>query len=310
LRPLAFFVMPGIALAHLREELEIVEGDQRARLMLYRYGQRCGKALVESFGLSCGSLSEIKSVIEPVWMEAGLSRIRIDSLEGTEMIVNLEESVEAKEGKTCDFARGYMSGIVSQLLGKRYEVDEVECASQGYMACVMQAYEVVDSLRPTKVAEPEALRKYNLQSGYSYIIKEEIPDQAYDIFVDASKNGTPCLCVTREYPEKVKDRWDLKGVPFLWLSMDQERAYSRDPANIAMLYSDVKTFITENKGCMVLLSGLEYLISQNGFQKVLKLLQHVNDKIAVTDSILIAPISPLTLPEAELKMLEKELRSF
>lgn len=310
MRPLAFFVMPGIALAHLREELEIVEGDQRARLMLYRYGQRCGKALVESFGLSCGSLSEIKSVIEPVWMEAGLSRIRIDSLEGTEMIVNLEESVEAKEGKTCDFARGYMSGIVSQLLGKRYEVDEVECASQGYMACVMQAYEVVDSLRPTKVAEPEALRKYNLQSGYSYIIKEEIPDQAYDIFVDASKNGTPCLCVTREYPEKVKDRWDLKGVPFLWLSMDQERAYSRDPANIAMLYSDVKTFITENKGCMVLLSGLEYLISQNGFQKVLKLLQHVNDKIAVTDSILIAPISPLTLPEAELKMLEKELRSF
>ena len=310
MRPLPFFVMPGIALAHLREELEIVEGDQRARLMLYRYGQRCGKALVESFGLSCSSLSEIRSVIEPVWMEAGLSRIRIDSLEGTEMIVNLEESVEAKEGKTCDFARGYMSGIVSQLLGKRYEVDEVECSSQGYMTCVMQVYEVADSLRPTKIVEPDALRKYNLQSGYSYIIKEEIPDQAYDIFVDASKNGTPCLCVTREYPEKVKDRWDLKGVPFLWLSMDQERAYSRDPANIAMIYSDVKTFITENKGCMVLLSGLEYLISQNGFQKVLKLLQHINDKIAVTDSILIAPISPLTLPEADLKMLEKELRSF
>ncbi len=310
MRQLPFFVMPGIALAHLREELEIVEGDQRARLMLYRYGQRCGKALVESFGLSCDSMAEIKAVIEPIWMEAGLSRIRIDSIEGTEMVVNLDESVEAKEGKTCDFARGYLSGIVSQLLKKRFEVDEVECTSQGYMTCVMQLYEVADSLKPTKVNEPEALRKYNLQSGYSYIIKEEIPDQAYDIFVDASKHGTPCLCVTREYPEKVKDRWELKGVPFLWLSMDQERPYSRDPANVALLYSDVKTFITENKGCMVLLSGLEYLVSQNGFPKVLKLLQHINDKIAVTDSILIAPISPLTLPEADLKMLEKELRSF
>jgi len=310
LRPLPFFVMPGVALAHLREELEIVEGDQRARLMLYRYGQRCGKALVESFGLSCGSLPEIRSVIEPVWMEAGLSRLRIDSLEGTEMIVNLEESVEAKEGKTCDFARGYMSGIVSQLLGKRYEVDEVECASQGYMACVMQVYEVVDSLRPTRIAEPDALRKYNLQSGYSYIIKEEIPDQAYDIFVDASKNGTPCLCVTREYPEKVKDRWDLKGVPFLWLSMDQEKPYARDPTNLALLYSDIKTFIIENKSCMVLLSGLEYLISQNDFPKVLKLLQHINDKIAVSDSVMLVPVSPLTLPESQLKLLEKEMRSF
>lgn len=311
MRSLSFFVMPGVALAHLREELEIVEGDMRARLMLYRYGQRCGRALVESFGLSCSTLAETKSMIEPLWMEAGLSRLRIESLEETEMVVNLEESVEAKEGNTCDFGRGYLSGIVSQLTGKRFEVDEVECASTGYMACVMQVYEVVDSLKPAKHVEEEAAaRKYKLEQGYSYLIKEEIPDQAFDIFIDASRHGVPCLCVTREYPEKLKERYDLKGVPFLWLSMDQERNYSRDPSNIALLYSDMKTFISENKNCVVLLSGLEYLVSQNGFAKVLKLLQHVNDKIAVTESTLIASISPLTLPEADLKMLEKEMRSF
>ena len=44
---------------------------------------------------------------------------------------------------------------------------------------------------------------------------------------------------------------------------------------MALIYSDVKTFITENKNCMILLSGLEYLISQNDFPKVLKLLQHI-----------------------------------
>jgi hypothetical protein len=107
----------------------------------------------------------------------------------------------------------------------------------------------------------------------------------------------------------MKERHNLKGVPFLWLSMDQEKNYSRDPSNIALLYSDLKTFISENKNCAVLLSGLEYLISQSGFQKVLKLLQHINDKIAVTESVLLASISPLTLPEADLKMLEKEMRS-
>lgn len=310
MRALPFFVMPGIALAHLREELEIVEGDQRARLMLYRYGQRCGRALVDSFGLSCESLTEIRSIIEPIWMEAGLSRISIESVEESEMIVNLEESVEAKEGKTCDFGRGYLSGIVSQLLSKRFEVDEVECASQGYIKCVMQVYEVVDVLKPGRPREAEEARKYNLEPGYSFLIKEEIPDQAYDIFVDASKHGVPCLCVTREYPEKVKDRYGLKSVPFLWLSMDQEKSYARDPTNLALLYSDIKTFISENKKCMVLLSGVEYLISQNDFQKVLKLLQHLNDKIAVSDSILLMPVSPLTLPELQLKLLEKEMRSF
>ncbi len=310
MRPLPFFVMPGIALAHLREELDIVEGEQRARLMLYRYGQRCGRALVESFGLNCADLSEVKSVIEPVWMEAGLSRLRVESLEESEMVVNLEESVEAKEGNSCDFSRGYLSGIVSQLTGKRYEIDEVECVSSGYMACVMQVYEVVDVLRPARVREEDTQRKYNLESGYSYLIKEEIPDQAFDIFVDAVKHGVPALCVTREYPEKVKDRFELKGVPFLWLSMDQEKSYSRDPSNLALLYSDVKTFISENRNCVVLVSGIEYLISQNGFPKVLKLLQHVNDKIAVTDSTLLTTVSPLTLAEQDLKMLEKEMRSF
>lgn len=310
MRSLPFFVMPGIALAHLREELEIVEGDQRARLMLYRYGQRCGRALVESFGLSVESLLEIKSIIEPIWMEAGLSRLKIESVEESEMVVNLEESVEAKEGKTCDFARGYMSGIVSQLLGKRYEVDEVECSSQGYMTCVMQVYEVLDVLRPGKVRGSEDVRKFSLEVGYSYVVKEEIPDQSYDIFIDAAKHNVPSLCVTREYPEKVKDRYDLKNVPFLWLSMDQEKPYARDPTNLALLYSDIKTFISENRSCMVLLSGLEYLISQNDFQKVLKLLQHINDKIAVTDSVLLVPVSPLTLPESQLKQLEKEMRSF
>jgi len=310
MRSLPFFVMPGIALAHLREELEIVEGDQRARLMLYRYGQRCGRALVESFGLSCSDLSEVRSIVEPIWMEAGLSRLRIESVEESEMIVNLEDSIEAKEGNTCDFARGYLSGIVSQLMSERYEVDEVECASSGYIICVMQVYEVVDVLRPGKHEEAESVRKYSLESGYSYLIKEEVPDQAFDILMDASRGGVPCLCVTREYPEKLKDRYDLKTVPFLWLSMDQERSYSRDPANVALLYSDIKTFVSENPGCMVLLSGVEYLISQNGFQKVLKLLQHINDRIAVTDSTMLTTISPLTVQEQELKLLEKEMRAF
>jgi predicted hydrocarbon binding protein len=309
-KTLPFFAMPGIALAHLREELEIVEGDQRARLMLYRYGQRCGKALVESFGLTCEDLSEVRSIIEPIWMEAGLSRIRIESMEEGEMIVNLEESVEARENRTCDFARGYLSGIVSQLLDKRYEVDEVECSSQGYLSCVMQVYEVVDVLRHHPVMETEDVRKYNLELGCSYLIKEEIPDQAFDIFVDAARHAVPCICVTREYPERLKDRYSLKAVPFLWLSMDQEKSYARDPTNLALIYSDIKTFVSEHRNCVVLISGLEYMISQNGFQKVLKLLQHVNDKIAVSDSVLLATISPMTIAEPDLKMLEKEMRSF
>ena len=303
--------MPGIALSHLREELEIVEGEHRAKLMLYRYGQRCGRALVQSYGLSRGSISEVRAVIEPIWMEAGLSRMKVESAEDADMVVNLQESVEAKEGKTCDFARGYLSGIVSELTGKRFEVDEVECAcSEGDLACISQAYEVVDTLKPSNKEEVETARKYNLESGYSYLIKGRSPTRPSNISLTPRSTGYRACASRGSTREGQGTDSGLKGIPFLWLSMDQEKDYSREPSNMALLYSDMKMFITANRGCVVLLSGVEYLVSQNGFAKVLKLLQHLNDKVAVTDSTLIVPVSPLTMAEPELKMLEKEMRSF
>ena len=57
-----------------------------------------------------------------------------------------------------------------------------------------------------------------------------------------------------------------------------------------------------------MLSGLEYLITQNNYSSVLKLIQLLNEQIAIRDSILIVPISPHTLEQKDLKLIERELR--
>ncbi|HQQ25001.1 MAG TPA: DUF835 domain-containing protein, partial [Methanomassiliicoccales archaeon] len=63
-----------------------------------------------------------------------------------------------------------------------------------------------------------------------------------------------------------------------------------------------------NSRAVVLLSGLEYLISQNNFLKVLKLLQLLNDNVSMTGSMLIIPVVPEALNPQDVKMLERELR--
>ena len=56
-----------------------------------------------------------------------------------------------------------------------------------------------------------------------------------------------------------------------------------------------------------MISGLEYLIVQNNYHSALKFLQLVRDQVAIYDSILIATISPSTLSEKDLKLIEREM---
>ena len=310
MKQLPFFVMPGSALADLREEMEIIEGERRAKLIIYRYGQRCGKGLVEHMDLDAEDLEDAKSILPALWMETGLSRLTMESDSDSELIVHLEESIEGQDGHRCDFARGYLSGIMTALLSTRFEADEIECISEGYPVCVIQIYEIPDLLKPQRIVISSEQPKYELEKGYSYLIEEEKQDQAMDVFVDAVHHGSSGLCITREYPEKIRESNELVGVPFLWLSSDQTHDFSREPMNLPLLYADLKTFITENPDPIVLISGLEYLISQNSFPKILKFIQLIDEKVAIANAVLVAPISPLTLRAQELKLLEKEMRVF
>ncbi len=52
---------------------------------------------------------------------------------------------------------------------------------------------------------------------------------------------------------------------------------------------------------------MEYLISQNNFPKILKLVQLLNDIVAVNDGMLLLPVSQETLNQKDVRMLEREL---
>lgn len=302
-----FFVMPGSALLDLREELELIE-DKEAAQTLARYGYRAGVGLIKALGVETRSTDELRDMLPQIWSETGLSRMRMESVSEDEIIIAFEESIEATKGRKCDFTRGYLSGVVSTLLRRRFSSTESECIAQGKERCVHILLPVEEGTRAAEkpVRTPS---KFELERGYSYLIESEDPYAGFDVFVDLVSHGAKGMSIVREYPEKLKKRFDL-GPPYIWLSYERDIKYAREPTNVPLIYSEVKSFLDEAEGGVVLISGLEYLVSQNTFIKVLKFLQLLNENVAVKDAVLLLPLSPQALNTHEVKMLEREMRIF
>ena len=304
-----FFVMPGSALLDLREELELIE-DKGAGETLERYGYRAGVGLIGVLDVSAENEDDLRQMLPQIWSETGLGRMKIKKASRGEIEVEIEESIEAFHGRKCDFTRGYLAGIVSSLLDTRYTAAEKECISDGKDACVhvlLPAEDRVEETVAEKIEKPEA---EGLEPGNSYLIESEDQYAGFDVFTDLVSKGARCMSIVREYPDKLRKKFDLGASPCLWLSYERDVKYAREPTNVPLIYSEVKSVLDGEEGSVVLISGLEYLVSQNTFLKVLKFLQLLNENVAVKDAMLLLPLSTQALNPREVKILEREMRVY
>ena len=79
-----------------------------------------------------------------------------------------------------------------------------------------------------------------------------------------------------------------------------------EPTRLMKIHGTISDFIKANPGAVVLLDGLEYLITENGFGAVMKTIQLTNEEVAMTGSFLLVPVDPRTLETQQLGYLERE----
>lgn len=163
--------------------------------------------------------------------------------------------------------------------------------------------------------------KYKLESATLYLVKEERPvkgtkdyiikgsqpNRSLSIFVDLVTHGVPGLCITRTQPQKIRQNFGLKKIPILWLTRSSDYRGKIEPSDLVELSQTMREFISKTENTVVLLDGIEYLITQNNFEEVLRFVQSLNDTFSMSNSMLIMPIDPLTLDEKQLHLLEKEM---
>jgi parallel beta-helix repeat protein len=165
------------------------------------------------------------------------------------------------------------------------------------------------AIRRKKKAEEEEVPEFELEEGEAYIITHDGTGRSFDRFVSEIENGASGLCFTRTYPENLKSRYDLEKAKVLWLSRDTDRG-GLLPTNLGLITNEVDKFLNKNKDGrrIILLDGMEYLIAQNEFGKVLKLLNHLKDMMGVSNGTLLIPFDIKSVEEKEAAMLKANLK--
>jgi archaellum biogenesis ATPase FlaH len=140
--------------------------------------------------------------------------------------------------------------------------------------------------------------------GSSYLMLESKSSESYKLFSSYVSRDNKGILITRIFPSKVRKQYKLENTPVLWLSRSQT-GKAINPTNLGVLLEEIREFITKNKKTLVLLDGLEYLIIENDFERVLKFVNSVEDEIALHNSRLLISVNPNVLDAEKKALLEK-----
>lgn len=169
-------------------------------------------------------------------------------------------------------------------------------------------------------------RVYDIPRG-AYLIEDEKPASAFRLFSelvtlplspaaeipgrDVSASATleflipQGLVVTREFPESIRKNHNLQVTPIIWLT-ESPGDMRIAPTSLAVLTDTIIRFMDNNPNSLVLVEGIEYMVTFNDFRKVLRQLDSLNESAWVTKGRLLISVDPRAFDERELAMLERD----
>jgi len=162
------------------------------------------------------------------------------------------------------------------------------------------------TVSPVKESKKGAKRQFELEFGCSYLVKNSV-EKAFDVFVDNVLSGVEGLCITREFPPKVRRKYGLTRTPVVWLT--EEKAKDQVTVNsLQDLSILIAGFLQRSRRGIVLLDGFEYLITNNGFESFFHFLQLNRSRFEQDESILVAPVSEEALDVKQVRLVEREMK--
>jgi hypothetical protein len=149
--------------------------------------------------------------------------------------------------------------------------------------------------------------RFPIERGFLYLVKEKRPGIAFAMFNEATTHGAKGMLVAREHPNRLKQLHEFDAAKILWLTR-RVGVDHIDPTELSLLSLDITKFVEGNTKSVVLIEGLEYIITQNDFETVLRFVNHLHDFVLAHDSAVILVIDPRVLNVRELALLERAAR--
>jgi hypothetical protein len=181
--------------------------------------------------------------------------------------------------------------------------------------------------------------KFKLLHRRVYLVEEPKPTFGMELFLDILKGrcfdcanddsfaceslncgscNLPCPCkkcekydsrtqglvVTRQYPIDIRQKYFLQTTPIIWLSTVAGKD-NMDPAKLSLLSDFLMSSMEKTQNGVVLVDGIEYLITSNDFQRVLRAIDRWTETAMASRTRLLISVDPKAFDEKELALLER-----
>jgi len=224
--------------------------------------------------------------------------------------------------------------LLGVLLEMRFEYDGPNPLSWvtallfvGMVVSIVRSRSTAIAVRPE--AEPtkrEGFRHYDIPRG-AYLVEDDRSNSAFELFAELvslplrpdaqipgkEQSATATLeyliprglVVTREYPDKVREQFGLQVTPIVWLT-ESPGEQRMAPTSLALITDTLVRFMESNPNSIVLLEGIEYIVTFNEFRKVAKSLDLLNEVAWIAKARLLIAVHPKALDEKDLALLERD----
>jgi len=180
-------------------------------------------------------------------------------------------------------------------------------------------------------ASPEASLKTPYESlsfGEIHLIEcpEQDKERAFKMFLEDVTHNVPGLVITRQNPEKVKEKFKLVNTEVVWLTkglssnkegayiplnilaVEEEGASKEDYSkNLAVILEIIKEFLSKQDQCVVMLDGLEYLFTRFSPQHTMEMLYDMSDVVKKSKGKVFIAFYPDTVEQTTASILKKEM---
>jgi pentatricopeptide repeat protein len=149
-------------------------------------------------------------------------------------------------------------------------------------------------------------KRRDLEEGRAYLLKERKPDRALAYFRRIMERGFRPMYVTRQHPNHIERTHGGKEIRVVWLSTTLGKDYV-DPHNLNSLTNLVANFVGDGGHAVILLDGIEYLMMNNDFARILHFIEYLSEQIAIRRAILLLSLDDRAFEPKELALLERNM---
>jgi hypothetical protein len=213
---------------------------------------------------------------------------------------------------TADILNGFYYAMSDSMVPGR--LDDILYLG-GYAVAVAAAYAVLrshlDKATVIPSVEGHLLKGTNFEiaNGRGHMVDDPNSNLSFELLsrlIKPQEGAEPRkgYTVTRRYPDQLRSQFDLGDVQITWLT-SQTGDMCIDPTKLSQIAHAVMEFFQKNTNAIVLIDGIETIITYNDFNKTLRMLEQINDFVMQYKGCLLIPIDPKAFDEKERALIER-----